>query len=115
MLKSFLKGFHAGPDQSITQDTWETVIKMTDGLTGDYIKSLARAVIIRAVAAGLTNGQICTFTADHLNSAVEQVMRNYQIGKKAKKHHNFEADVTIAGEEKQMGPARFLTKADLAS
>jgi len=112
MLKSFLRGFHAGPDKSVTQDTWETVIKMTDGFTGDYIKSLARAVIIQAVADGLTDGQRATFTADHLNAAAEQVMKNYQIGKKAKKHHQFEADISIAADEKA-GPSRLLTRKDL--
>lgn len=113
MLKSFLRGFHAGPDGSVTQDTWTTVIKMTDGLTGDYIKSLARAVVIRVVADGIGDGQPCTFSADHLNAAAEQVMRNFQIGKKAKKHHMLEADITVAGSEEKAGPGRLLTRLDL--
>jgi len=96
MLRSFLRGFHSGPNESVTQDTWITVIKMTEGLTGDYMKSLARAVVIRAVSEGCSNGKACTFTADHLTAAVEQVLHNYHIGKRAKKHHQFEADIALA-------------------
>lgn len=96
MLKRFLRGFHSGPDASVSKDTWDTVIKMTDGLTGDYIKSLARAIVIRAVKDDCSSGQICTFTADHLNAAVEQVMKNFAIGNRAKKHHQFEANVSVA-------------------
>ena len=94
MLRSFLKGFHAGPDPSVTQDTWSTVIKMTEGLTGDYVHSLAKAIVIRSVSDDMSNGVTCTFTADHLNGAVEQVLKNYQIGQRSKKHQ-LEADVTI--------------------
>jgi AAA+ superfamily predicted ATPase len=95
MLKNFLREFHSSPDISVTQDAWLTVIKMTDGLTGDYIKSLARAVVIRAVGDGCSTGQRCTFTVDHLNAAVEQVMKNFAIGKRAKKHHH--PDVVVSG------------------
>jgi AAA+ superfamily predicted ATPase len=95
MLKSFLRGFHSGPDKTVTQDIWVTVIKMTDGLTGDYMRSLARAVVIQAVKDNCSDGQTCTFTANHLTGAVEQVMKNYQIGKRAKKHHIIEADITM--------------------
>src|SRR5512135_2086310 len=98
MLKCFLSEYHATPDQSVSQDTWSTVINMTEGLTGAYIRLLAKTTVIRAVAEGKCglDGAACQFSADNLNSAAEQVMKNYAIGKKAKKHHQMEADTHVA-------------------
>ena len=98
MLKVFLSEYHATPDQTVTQDTWSTVINMTEGLTGAYIRLLAKTTVIRAVAEGKCgpDGVTCNFTSDNLNAAAEQVMKNYAIGKKAKKHHQMEPDTHVA-------------------
>jgi hypothetical protein len=98
MLKCFLSEYHATPDATVTQDTWATVINMTEGLTGAYIRLLAKTTVIRAVSEGKcgANGAACSFSADNLNAASEQVMKNYAIGKKAKKHHIMEVDTHVA-------------------
>jgi AAA+ superfamily predicted ATPase len=88
MLHTFLKNFKAHPDASITKDTVKTVLELCEGLTGDYIKELARSTIIRAVAEGRGKGASVTFCADDMNAAAEQVMRNFKIGQKARKHIN---------------------------
>jgi hypothetical protein len=74
---------------------------MTEGFTGAYIRLLAKTTVLRAVDDGKCgpDGVTCTFTADNLNSAAEQVMRNYQIGKRAKKHHTIEADVHVSSKD----------------
>jgi hypothetical protein len=99
MLKVFLSEYHAVPDPSVTNDAWQTVIKMTEGLTGAYIRLLAKTTVIKAVSEGRAAQGRCVFTSDNLNSAAEQVMRNYAIGKKAKKHHTYEADTHVAVDE----------------
>lgn len=85
MMSGFLKKLNARPDQSVTRDTVKTVIDLTDGLTGAYIKELANATVIRAVASGRFADGGVLFSADDLNKAAEQVVRNYKIGKAAKK------------------------------
>jgi cell division protease FtsH len=94
MLASFLKRVHATPDESVSRDTIKTVVDLTDGLTGAYIRELANATVIRAVAAGnLVPGGV-KFSADDLNAAAEQVVRNYKIGKAARKKVQAEISVT---------------------
>lgn len=94
MLRTFLRGYHAAPDATVTTDTWKNVVQMTEGLTGDYVKSLAKSAVIRAVSSGRSadGGASCSFSADDLTAAADQAMRNYQIGKRAKKHHTYEAE-----------------------
>lgn len=94
MMVSFLKKFHAAPDASVTDDCWKTLIGMTDGLTGAYIRSLAKAAVIRAVAEGRLHpdGVSVTVTSEDLNAGADQVIRNHAIGKRAKRHHVTEAD-----------------------
>jgi len=103
MLKCFLSEYHATPDQTVSQDTWATVINMTEGLTGAYIRLLAKTAVIRAVAEGKcgVNGSTCSFSADNLNAAAEQCMKNFAIGKKAKKHHIMESDTHVAHEAEE--------------
>jgi hypothetical protein len=94
MLSSFLLRVNARPDGSVTRDTLKTVVELTDGLTGAYIKELANATVIRAVAGGnLVDGGVM-FSADDLNAAAEQVVRNYKIGKAACK--KLQAEVMVA-------------------
>jgi len=101
MLKSFLTAFHAFPDKTVSQDTWTTVMNMTQGLTGAYIKELANATVIRAVADGhcSPDGRMCTFSSDNLTAAAEQCMKNYSIGQRAKKHHKLEAEVHVSSDD----------------
>lgn len=116
MLNKFLTDFHAIHDDTVTKDIIETVIKMTDGLTGDYMKSLAKSTIIKAVASNgsqsVDGGNSVTFGSDHIIAAAEQVIRNFQIGKKAKRHHILEGEVKTSGEDK-IGPSRLITRSDL--
>lgn len=89
MLQSFLESYKASPDKSVTRDTVKNLVNLTDGLTGAYIKDLVKAAVIRAVKNGQASHD-CSFvslSADDLTLAAEQVLKNFEIGKKAKKHH----------------------------
>lgn len=98
MLAKFLLEFHAKPLDSVSQEFWTTIIDMMEGLTGDYIRSLARAVVINAVNSGQVSedGLSCSFGPEDLTIAAEQIMRNYRIGLRAKKHYTFQAEVESA-------------------
>lgn len=95
MLKAFLKSYNARPDSSVTQDTWATVINMADGLTGAYIKDLADSTMIRAVNSECVSpdGLSIVFTTDNLTGAAEQVMKNYLLGKRVKRHHQIDPKI----------------------
>ncbi|OPZ34391.1 MAG: ATP-dependent zinc metalloprotease FtsH 3 [Synergistetes bacterium ADurb.BinA166] len=90
MLKKFLIQYHSVVDSSVSQDTWSTLIHMTEGLTGAYVKLLAKSAVIAAASDGRTSpdGSSCVLSADHLNAAADHVMKNYRIGQRAKKHHS---------------------------
>lgn len=94
MLASFLKRINAIPDETVTKDTLKTVVELTDGLTGAYIKELANATVIRAVSRGNFADNGVLFNAEDLHAAAEQVVRNYQIGKTARKKLQAEVVVT---------------------
>lgn len=93
MLNNFFLGYNAGFDTSVTKDIVKTVIDMTAGLTGDYLKNLAKTTVIRAVADGCCDGKNVIFTAAHLTGAAEQAMKNFQIGCRAKRHHHYENEI----------------------
>lgn len=95
MLASFFKKLHAMPDASVTEQSWRTVIELTDGLTGAYLKDLAKSTVVRAVAEGRAGDGAVTFTSDNLNGAAQKVMKNYSIGKKARKHHHLEGQADV--------------------
>jgi cell division protease FtsH len=94
MLSLFLLRVNARPDSSVTKDTLKTVVDMTDGLTGAYIKELANATVIRAVARGNFVKDGVLFSADDLNASAEQVVRNYKIGKTARK--KMQAEIVVS-------------------
>lgn len=97
MLHSFLKAMNVQPDGSISPDTIKTVIELTDGFTGDYIKEVAKAAVIRCVAEGRGQGGSAKMTADDLIAASEQVLKNFRIGKRAKRHHRMTAELDLEG------------------
>jgi AAA+ superfamily predicted ATPase len=87
MLVSFFKAYHARPASSVTDEGWNTIINLTAGFTGDYIREVAKTAVIKAVAEGRCLNGAVSFTIDDLTAAGEQVLQNYRIGKRAKKHH----------------------------
>lgn len=98
MLLSFFKRIRARPDASVTRGIWDTVIDMTDGLTGAYIRELANATVIRAIASGNYADGAVVFKSEDLNAAAEQVVRNFRIGKAAHKSQ-IHADVSVSGDK----------------
>ena len=99
MLNKFFLGYHANFDPSVTKDTIKTVIDMTDGLTGDYMKNLAKTSVVRAVADGSCDGKNVVINSDHITGAADQAMKNFAIGKRAKRHHYYEGEADF----KQVG------------
>lgn len=88
MLQSFLNGYHATFDKSVTKDALKNVVDLTNGLTGAYIKDLVKTAVIRAVAADRVSPDhtSVSLSADDLSSAAEQIIKNYEIGKRVKTH-----------------------------
>lgn len=86
MLLSFLNAWGARPDSSVTKETWKTILEMSEGLTGDYMKELVKCIVIRATTEGRNTGDGVTFNTDDLTKSAEQVINNYKIGRKSKRH-----------------------------
>jgi AAA+ superfamily predicted ATPase len=87
MLHKFLSAMNAHPDPSVGKESVETVINMTGGLTGDYIKDLVNTVCLHAIEDGRCTNQGVIFTGEDLMFACDQILGNYKIGQQAKKHH----------------------------
>jgi AAA+ superfamily predicted ATPase len=94
MLNKFFLGYHATFDPSVTMDTIKTILDMTEGLTGDYMKNLAKTTVVRAVANGSCDGKNVIINSDHITGAADQAMKNFAIGKRAKRHHHYEDEVS---------------------
>jgi len=90
MLLSFLKSYNAMPDESVTSDTWDNILELTAGLTGAYMKELAKSVVIRSTSNGGYGNGAVIFNADDLTSGADHVMKNFQIAKRA-----MSRDVTV--------------------
>lgn len=99
MLASFFKKLSAMPDPSVTEDAWKTVIDLTEGLTGAYLKDLAKSTVVRAVAEGRAGDGAVTFTVDNLNGAAQKVMKNWSLGQRARKHHHLEGQADVILEK----------------
>lgn len=101
MMRKFMGALNVVPDQSVTPDAVKSIIDMCEGFTGDYVKSVVEAAVIRAVAAGrAADGRVNVSTED-LMSAMDQALANFKIGKKAKKH--IHVDVEMDGVAKAVG------------
>jgi len=89
MIKCFCDGHHAKFDNSVSVDLLNTVLDATEGMTGAYIKDLVKCAIISAVNDGRCdqNSKRVILCGNDLTNAVEQVLANYKIGSRAKKHH----------------------------
>jgi cell division protease FtsH len=97
MFAKFFGDYHASPDQSVTKTVTDSIIKLTEGLTGDYVKSLVKTVIIRSAARNPESRTgVIEYSAADLMAAAEQVMKGYQIGKRSTKHHTYTSDNTKA-------------------
>jgi hypothetical protein len=94
MMSKFLKALRATPDPSVTPDIWKSMLDLTDGLTGAYLKDLAESMVIRAVSLGRSSESGVSFTADDITTCSQQSLRNFAIGKRAKKHHS----MSVSGE-----------------
>ena len=87
MMGVFCKRYNAkcaGPD---IESTIKNMIGLTDGMTGAYIKDLIKTAVIRAVSNDQINedGHVI-ISPDDLLASVHQILKNFEIGKRAKKH-----------------------------
>lgn len=90
MLLNFLRAYNAMPDDSVTGETWDNALELTTGLTGAYMKELAKSVVIRATSNGGYGKGVVIFNADDLTSGADHVVKNFQIAKRA-----MSKDVTV--------------------
>lgn len=93
MLRKFMGALNVLPDNSVTSDTLKSIIDMCEGFTGDYVKSVVEAAVIRAAAHGRANEGRVNVCSDDLMSAVDQALQNFRIGQKAKKHIHVDMNV----------------------
>lgn len=88
MFSSFFKKYNAAIDPStVTKETINNIVKLCKGFTGDYIKALVQTAVRKAVFDNSFSGGRVMVDSDCLVSAADQVLRNFQIGQKAVKHH----------------------------
>jgi len=96
MLFKFLKKMHAKQDNTVSKETIQTVLELTEGLTGAYIKELAKCTVIKAVAKNHVTDGCVVFSADDMIFAAKQVVENYSIGQRAVSHHKkFKVDANV--------------------
>jgi hypothetical protein len=84
MLEKFLNCIHAMPDQTVDRACIDNIINMTDGLTGDYLKDLANTICIHAISEGRAIPGGVLYNAGDMMFAVNQILGNYQIGKRSR-------------------------------
>lgn len=87
MIGSFCNGYKAkcaGPD---IKNVLMNVVNMTEGLTGAYIKDLVKTAVLKAISCDQRDesGRVIISPED-LVFATNQIMKNFEIGKRAKKH-----------------------------
>lgn len=93
MLQKFFKSYGARLSPSITQEIWMSVIDLTDGFTGDYIREVVDTAVLYAADAGRCQGKNVMLEADDLVKSGTRTIENYDIGKQAKKHI---VDITVS-------------------
>jgi len=100
MLVRFLREYNVKFDSSITKDTWKNIIDATDGLTGAYLKDLAKSALLSAVSSGRCTvddiSKVCIVCSDDILNAVNQIMKNFHIGKRAKKHIEIDGHLELS-------------------
>lgn len=95
MIQVFCKQYKAEYSEPSIKDALKNIIGLTDGLTGAYIKDLVKCAVIRAVSHHQINEDGCvSLKSDDLLFAANQIMKNFEIGKKAKKHHELSSDAS---------------------
>jgi len=91
MISKFFKSYCTQHDDSFTADSFSNIIELTEGLTGDYIKSLVKNTIKNAVAEGRVVEGVCYFSLDNIIKATKQIIDNHKIGQMSKKHHKYQS------------------------
>lgn len=91
LLNSFFTRYHSMPDASVTREIWNSVLEMTDGMTGAYIQELAKSCVMLATRQGgvQADSQVCVYNSSQLMASVESVLENWRMGQQAKKHHSY--------------------------
>ena len=89
MIDCFCAKHSAKFDDTVTPDVLGNVIDATDGMTGAYIKDMVKCAIINAVSGGRCDehDKCVNICQEDLVSAVDQVLSNFKIGSRARKHH----------------------------
>src|SRR5690606_34896487 len=86
MLVKFFQSHNARKGQTVSEESWKTLIELTDGFTGDYIREVVDSAVLYAVAAGRCVGKSVILEAEDLHKAGVRAIENHTIGNKAKKH-----------------------------
>jgi AAA+ superfamily predicted ATPase len=88
MMGAFCRQYNANCVGADVEDTIKSLIGLTEGMTGAYVKDLIKTAVIRAVSKKqIDDDGSVMITSDDLLTAVHQILKNFEIGKKAKKHH----------------------------
>lgn len=66
------------PTKSVSKDDWETVVELTEGMTGAYLAEIAKSCFLNAIDR--TQDSNCdAFTIEDMRSACEQVLNNINM------------------------------------
>lgn len=102
LLHKFLAAYNVVPDASVSKETVKGVVDLCAGFTGDYIREVAKAAVIQATSEGREGEGDVSLSADDLMTAIQQVLQDFRIGKKARKHIEVDAeledDVVVASD-----------------
>lgn len=63
---------------SVSKDDWDTVVELTEGMTGAYLAEIAKSCFLNAIDR--TQDETCScFTIEDMRSACEQVLNNINM------------------------------------
>lgn len=86
MLIKFFRSYNARRGESLTAEIWKTIVDLTQGFTGDYIREVVNTAVLYATSAGRCVGNMVFVEADDLVKSGNRTLENHQIGNRAKKH-----------------------------
>lgn len=93
MLSKFFKSYNARRGPTMTQETWKTIVELTEGFTGDYIREVVNTAVLYATNAGRCVGSTVIVEGDDLVKSGTRTLENFQLGNRAKHIVSIDAEV----------------------
>lgn len=99
MLARFLLGMHVHLADDVTEERWDLVVAGTDGMTGAYLKEVAKSAVIRAVqhSPDRIAQSVVTVSAEDLDDALRVARENLEYKSRVAQTDS-EDDLGAAGD-----------------